>query len=260
MSQPESAEFTDEQLRTQQAALIAAAERDLGAVSAAVLGKRLGSFDRHRTKDEQQYFLLKDAQGGSLTIWLDAVPMESGTVANTVTNTTTDQYIVHVSDRLPVESLSRVLAHEVGELLAVHDRSSEGLAPVREHFLTQGAEIGDRHELSSRDHGNIAELNWLAHRAAAVEASQGERAEARTQLSSLLDQLGMRPTAAMSETAAHEAESEAAEIRRYISRRALSSDARRLVDALAHPIEQLPQPTPPPSKPPATQPDAPNAR
>ncbi|QJT02984.1 hypothetical protein G9272_24105 [Streptomyces asoensis] len=239
MPQPESAEFTDEQLRIQQAALIAAAGRDLGAVSAAVLGDRLGSFDKRQTKQKQQYFLLKDAQGASLTIWLDAVPMESGALTNTMTNTTTDQYIVHVSDRLPVENLSRVLAHEVGELLATHDRSSEGLAPVREHFLTQGAEIGDRHELSSRDHGSIAELNWLAHQASAVEAPQEERAEARTQLSSLLDQLGMRPTAAMSETAAHEAESEAAETRRYIAQRALSSDARRLVDALAHPIENL---------------------
>ncbi|MFI7295455.1 hypothetical protein [Streptomyces sp. NPDC050121] len=241
MPQPESAEFTDEQLRTQQAALIAAAERDLGAVSAAVLGERFGSVDKvPATEEEREHFLLKDSQGGSAKICVDAIPMETGTIAYTVTNTASGYYIVQISDRLPSKHLSRALAHEVGELVAVRDRSGQGLAPVREHFLTQGAEIGDRHELSSRDHGNIAELNWLAHRAAAVEASQEERAEARTQLSSLLDQLGMRPTTAMSEMAAHEAESEAAETRRYISRRALSSAARRLVAALAHPIEHLP--------------------
>ncbi|WP_159062935.1 hypothetical protein, partial [Streptomyces scabiei] len=230
---------TDARLRAQQAALIATVKRELRTVTSVVLGERFRSIDERVAEDGREYFTLEDTQGGSADLWLDAIPMVSGMVSNTMTNTTTDQYVVQISDRLPSEFLTRVLAHEVGELIAARDRSSQGLAPVHENLLHQEADIGDRHDLSSRDHGRIAELNWLAAQASDTELSSPQRAEARAGLSALLDQCGLRPTAAIAEQEVHATELEAAEARRILSKDFLSSRAKRLIAALAAPIEHL---------------------
>ncbi|MEV1065467.1 hypothetical protein [Streptomyces sp. NPDC050263] len=165
--------------------------------------------------------------------------METGTVAYTVTNTTSGYYLLQISDRLPSEHLSRVLAHEVGELVAVRDRSGQGLAPVRENLLNQGTEIGDRPELSSQDHGRVGQLNWLADRNPVADLSEQERMQARADFSALLDDTGLRPVAAVADEEAFQAQNAAARKRFFASTPHLSPDARLLVDALAHPIEHL---------------------
>lgn len=230
---------TDARLRAQQATLIAAVKHELRTVTSVVLGARFRSIDEKVSEDGREYFSLQDTQGGSADLWLDAIPMVSGMIANTMTNTTTDQYVVQLSDRLPEELLPRVLAHEVGELIAARDRSSQGLAPVRENLLNQEADIGDRHELSSRDHGRIAELNWLAARAADTELPEPQQTQARADLSALIDRCGMRPTAAATETEAHGAELHTSNVRSLAAKRFLSHEAKYLVDALARPIEHL---------------------
>ncbi|MEI5526585.1 hypothetical protein WB401_28735 [Streptomyces brasiliscabiei] len=233
------ATVTDARLRARQTTLIETMKRELRTVTSIVLGDRFGSIDERISKDGREYFTLLDTQGGSADLWLDAIPMSSGMIANTMTNTTTDQYVVQISDRLPSEFLTRVLAHEVGELIATRDRSSQGMAPVRENLLNQEADLDGRHELSSRDHGRIAELNWLAARASDAELPAPQRAEARADLSALIDRCGMRPVSAATETELYEAESETAEARRYVSRNYLSYEAKHLVATLAHPIEHL---------------------
>ncbi|WP_405895111.1 hypothetical protein OG272_27275 [Streptomyces sp. NBC_00104] len=230
---------TDAQWRAQQATLIATVKRELRTVTSVVLGERFRSIDERLSEDGREHFALQDTQGGSANLWLDAIPMVSGMIANTMTNTTTDQYVVQISDRLPSEFLTRVLAHEVGELIAARDRSSQGLAPIRENLLNQEADIGDRRELSSQDHGRIAELNWLAARASAAELPEPQRTEARADLSALIDQCGMRPVSTTAETESYEAESEAADTRRYVSWDFFSYEAKHLVATLARPIEHL---------------------
>ncbi|MEE1763856.1 hypothetical protein [Streptomyces sp. SP18BB07] len=230
---------TDTRLRARQAALIAAVKRELPTVASVVLGERFKSIDERRSDDGREYFALEDAQGGSASLWLDAIPMASGVISSTMTNTTTDQYVVQISDRLPSEFLTRVLAHEVGELIATRDRSSQGLAPVRENLLNQEPDIGNRHELSSRDHGRIAELNWLAARASEPTLAEEHQAEARADLSALLDRCGLRPVAPMADSERFTTESRAANRRYVVSNDLLSSDAKRLVATLAHPIEHL---------------------
>ncbi|MFD3945093.1 hypothetical protein [Streptomyces sp. NPDC058579] len=237
-----SAEEFQELRRAHQATLVAAARSELREVASAVMGDRFGSLDRAWTKDRtpREYLALQDSQGKAIAaLWLDSIPMPTGLVAQLATNTTTDQYIVQFSDGLPQEHMTRVLAHEVGELVAARDRSSQGLAPVRESLLEQGAAIGDRLELSSRDHGRIGELNWLANRAAAPHLSDQERAEARSELSALLDHSGLRPASPMTQEAAFQAEDRAARRRLLASAPSLSSEAGLLVDQLARPIEQL---------------------
>jgi hypothetical protein len=230
---------TDAGTRAQQAALIATVKRELRTVTTVVLGDRFRSFDEKMSEDGREYFSLEDTQGGSANLWVDAIPMVSGMIANTMTNTTTDQYVVQISDRLPSELLPRVLAHEVGELIAARDRSSQGLAPVRENLLNQEPDLGDRHELSSRDHGRIAELNWLAIRASDAELPEPQRAGARADLSALIDRCGLRPVSALTEADAHTTERKSARSRVYASWNSLSSKARPLVAALARPIEHL---------------------
>ncbi|MFE7761855.1 hypothetical protein [Streptomyces sp. NPDC057438] len=230
---------TDTRLRARQAALIAAVKHELPAVASVVLGERFKSIDERRSEDGREYFALEDAQGGSAHLWLDAIPMVSGVVSRTMTNTTTDQYVVQISDRLPSEFLTRVLAHEVGELIATRDRSNQGLAPIRENLLSQETDLGNRHELSSRDHGRIAELNWLAARTSEPTLAGAQQAEARADLSALLDECGLRPVAPMADSERFTTESRAANRRYAVSNGLLSSDAKRLIATLAHPIEHL---------------------
>lgn len=237
-----SAEEFQEQRRAHQATLVAAARSELRDVASAVLRDRFGSLGPAWTEEPtpREYLALQDSQGKPMAaLWLDSIPMPTGLVAQLATNTTTDQYIVQFSDGLPQEHMTRVLAYEVGELVAARDRSSQGLAPVRESLLERGADIGDRLELSSRDHGRIGELNWLADRAAAPHLSDQERAEARFELSALLDHSGLRAVSPMTQEAAFQAEDRAARRRLLASTPFLSSEAGLLVDQLALPIEQL---------------------
>ncbi|WP_062645034.1 hypothetical protein [Streptomyces maremycinicus] len=223
----------------QQAELVWAARRDMGAVAAVVMGDRLTSLDPAQTDDGRQYFVLRDSRGESAKIWVDAIPLATGAIADTTTNTASQNYVIRISDRLPTEMLGRVLAHELGELTAVRERSAAGLAPVREDLLREGAELPAGPQLSTADMGRIGELNWLAQRSNDAGLSPQQQVEARTQFSALLDPYGMRPTAAMSEEAAFQAEERAARARYRMAYGSLSSDSVSLLDALAHPIENL---------------------
>ncbi|MFI5967098.1 hypothetical protein ACIA8J_33700 [Streptomyces asoensis] len=220
--------------------LVSAAGRGMPSVAAAVLGDRLNSFDADRNRDGRQYFVLKDSQGESATVWVDAVPLVRGTLADTATNTTSQHYVIRVSDRLPTQMLDRVLAHELGELMAVRERAASGLAPVREDLLREGAQLSAERELSAPDRGRIGELNWLAARTAASDLTAEQQLAARAEFSALLDTCGIRPTAEMGDEEAFEAQDRAARIRQFVSARAISVASRRLFDTLAHPIEALP--------------------
>ncbi|MFF1445492.1 hypothetical protein [Streptomyces sp. NPDC058295] len=219
--------------------LVSAARRGMASVAAAVLGDGLDSLDADRTKEGRQFFVLRDSQGESATVWVDAVPLVTGTIADTATNTTSQNYVVRVSDRLPTEMLGRVLAHELGELMAVRERAAEGLAPVREDLLREGAQLPADQELSAADRGRIGELNWLATRSADPGLSPQQQMEARAEFSALLDPYGIRPTAALSDEEAFRPQERAARVRHRVSADFLSVGSRRLVSALAHPIENL---------------------
>ncbi|MFE5968319.1 hypothetical protein [Streptomyces sp. NPDC056463] len=237
---PEAASATDAEFLAQQAALMAAARSELNAVAQAVMGNRFGAIRTEYTKrDNREFTVLTDSRGNDVNLWLDAIPMPTGMIANSVANTTSNEYILHVSDRLPSEHLTRVLAHEVGELLAVRDRSGQEMTPVRESLLERGTEIGEQPELSSQDHGRIGELNWLAERANDVDLSEVQRAGARAELSAMLDHCGLRAVAPASEVETHTAELDAAQTRRFVSKDHFSERAERLVRELARPIEQL---------------------
>ncbi|MFE1921421.1 hypothetical protein ACFW91_02465 [Streptomyces asoensis] len=220
--------------------LVSAAGRGMASVAAAVLADRLDSFDADRNSDGRQYFVLKDSQGESATVWVDAVPLVRGTLADTATNTTSQHYVIRVSDRLPTRMLHRVLAHELGELMAVRERAASGLVPVREDFLREGAQLSAQRELSAPDRGRIGELNWLAARTTAPDLTAEQQLAARAEFSALLDTCGIRPTAEMGDEEAFKDQERAARARQQASADYLSAGSRRLLTTLAHPIEALP--------------------
>ncbi|MEU8574944.1 hypothetical protein [Streptomyces asoensis] len=219
--------------------LVSAAGRGMAPVAAAVLGDGLLSVDADRT-DGRQFFVLTDSRGGTATVWVDAVPLVRGTLADTATNTTSQHYVIRVSDRLPTRMLHRVLARELGELMAVRERAAGGLAPVRQDSLREGAELPSEQALSAADRGRVGELNWLAARSSAPDVSAEQQSEARAEFSALLDPYGMRPTAAMSDEATFRAQERAARARYRVAFGSLSTEAVSLLETLAHPIEALP--------------------
>ncbi|MEU9436403.1 hypothetical protein [Streptomyces sp. NPDC048252] len=223
----------------QQQDLVWAARRDMGAVAAVVLGDRLTSLTPAQTEDGRQYFVLQDNRGESAQIWVDAIPLTTGAIADTATNTASQNYVIRVSDRLPTAMLGRVLAHELGELAAVRERAADGLTPVRDNLLREGAELPANQELSTADRGRIGELNWLAARSAAPDLSPQQQLEARAQFSALLDPYGIRPTAAVSDEEAFRPQERAARVRHRVSADFLSAGSRRLLTTLAHPMENL---------------------
>ncbi|MFE7934945.1 hypothetical protein ACFU6S_40740 [Streptomyces sp. NPDC057456] len=223
----------------QQQDLVWAARRDMGAVAAVVLGDGLASLTPAQTEDGRQYFVLQDSRGESAQIWVDAIPLTTGAIADTATNTASQNYVIRVSDRLPTAMLGRVLAHELGELAAVRERAAEGLTPVRESLLREGAELPASPQLSTADRGRIGELNWLAARSADPGLSPQQQVEARAEFSALLDPYGIRPTVSMSDEDAFRHQERAARVRHRVSANLLSAGSRRLVTALAHPIENL---------------------
>ncbi|WP_230195111.1 hypothetical protein [Streptomyces coriariae] len=223
----------------QQQDLVWAARRDMGAVAAVVLGDRLASLTPAQTADGRQYFVLQDSQGESAQIWVDAIPLTTGAIADTATNTASQNYVIRVSDRLPTAMLGRVLAHELGELAAVRERAADGLTPVRDNLLREGAELPAHQELSAADRGRIGELNWLAARSAAPDLSPQQQLEARAQFSALLDPYGIRPTAVMSDEEAFRPQERAAQVRHRVSADFLSAGSRRLLTTLARPMENL---------------------
>ncbi|MFD8741431.1 hypothetical protein ACFV06_41955, partial [Streptomyces sp. NPDC059618] len=204
--------------------LVSAAGRGMAPVAAAVLGDGLVSVDADRT-DGRQFFVLTDSRGGTATVWVDAVPLVRGTLADTATNTTSQHYVIRVSDRLPTRMLHRVLARELGELMAVRERATE---------------LPSEQALSVADRGRVGELNWLAARSSAPDVSPEQQAQARAEFSALLDPYGMRPTADMSDEEAFRAQERAARARYRVAFGSLSTEAVGLLDTLAHPIEALP--------------------
>ncbi|MGX2993615.1 hypothetical protein JNUCC64_04850 [Streptomyces sp. JNUCC 64] len=110
---------------------------------------------------------------------------------------------------------------------------------MREGLLNQERDIGDRHELSSRDHGLIAELNWLAARTSDPGASAQRRLDARAEFSALVDRSGLRPVSSESEGEVRQAEWRAVRRRHFATRGFLSSHAKHLANDLARPVEYL---------------------
>ncbi|MFC6060960.1 hypothetical protein ACFP4F_00150, partial [Streptomyces ochraceiscleroticus] len=137
--------------------------------------------------DGRPFFDALHVSGQSISVWVDAVPLPDGTVARTFINTTSEHYMVHASDRLPLDQLGRVLSQGAGEFLAGRERSSAGLAPVVRDMLQNGAELPSDAELSATDRGQIGQLNWLAQQLSDPSLPVEQRAGIRAELSGLID-------------------------------------------------------------------------
>ncbi|MGW3668899.1 hypothetical protein [Streptomyces sp. NPDC005141] len=232
-----------------QAAVVAQAESTLPLVVQSLYDQRLPSVELRSGAAGDRFFALTDDRGRDLTLRLDAVPLPSGTVARTHVNTTSDQHVVQLSDRMDPRQVGRALSHEVGELLAVRDRAARaaagdpavaGVAPSHDDLLARGG-LGTaerRLSLTEEDLGRVGELNYLAARMNDATLDASRRAEARGELSALIDHTGLRPRApAGSERYAQELQ--AADIRRDIVDQHLTPMATDALRELAVPVERL---------------------
>ncbi|MGW1063014.1 hypothetical protein ACWD4F_00620 [Streptomyces aureus] len=232
-----------------QAAVVAQAESTLPMVVQSLYGQRLTSVELRSGAAGDRFFALTDDRDRDLTLRLDAVPLPSGTVARTHVNTTSDQHVVQLSDRMDPRQVGRALSHELGELIGVRDRATRaaagdpevvGIAPNRVDLLTRGGLGGTERRLSltEEDLGRVGELNHLAGRMNDATLDATQRAESRGELSALVDHLGLRPQAS-ADSDRHAPELQAADIRRDIIDPHLSPAAVGALRELAVPVEQL---------------------
>ncbi|MET7987925.1 hypothetical protein [Streptomyces sp. NPDC005281] len=232
-----------------QAAVIAQAESTLPMVVQSLYGQRLSSVELRSGAAGDRFFALTDDRGRDLTLRLDAIPLPAGTVARTHVNTTSDQHVVQLSDRMDPRQVGRALSHEVGELLAVRDRATRaaagdpevaGVAPNRTDLLARGA-LGSaerRLSLTEEDLGRVGELNQLAARMNDATLDASQRAESRSELSALIDHVGLRPQAPAGSDR-HLSELQAADIRRDLVDPHLTPAATDALRELAVPVERL---------------------
>ncbi|MFF3452139.1 hypothetical protein ACFYXJ_33925 [Streptomyces sp. NPDC002667] len=232
-----------------QAAVVAQAESTLPMVVRSLYGQRLGSVELRSGAAGDRFFALTDDRGRNLTLRLDAVPLPSGTVARTHVNTTSDQHVVQLSDRMDPRQVGRALSHEIGELLAVRDRATRaaagdpevaGVAPNRDDLLSRGG-LGNaerRLSLTEEDLGRIGELNHLAARMNDATLDASQRAESRGELSALIDHMGLRPQAP-ADADQRLAELRAADVRRDLADPHLTPMAVGALRELAVPVERL---------------------
>lgn len=212
-------------------------------------GQRLSSAELRSGAAGDRFFALTDDRGRDLTLRLDAVPLPSGTVARTHVNTTSDQHVVQLSDRMDPRQVGRALSHEVGELLAVRDRAARaaagdpevaGVAPNRDELLARGG-LGSadrRLSLTEEDLGRVGELNYLAARMNDATLDATQRAESRSELSALVDHAGLRPQAP-ADSGRFAPELQAADVRRDIIDPHLTPTAAGALRELAVPVERL---------------------
>lgn len=232
-----------------QAAVVAQAESTLPMVVQSLYAQRLTSVELRSGAAGDRFFALTDDRGRGLTLRLDAIPLPSGTVARTHVNTTSDQHVVQLSDRMDPRQVGRALSHEVGELLAVRDRATRaaagdpevaGVAPNRQDLLARGGLGGaDRRlSLTEEDLGRVGELNHLAARMYDVTLDATQRAESRGELSALIDHVGLRPQAP-ADSDRHVPELLAADIRRDVIDPHLTPMTADALRELAVPVERL---------------------
>ncbi|MFE1286595.1 hypothetical protein [Streptomyces sp. NPDC058751] len=232
-----------------QAAVVAQAESTLPMVVRSLYPQRLTSLELRSGAAGDRFFALTDDRGRDLTLRLDAVPLPSGTVARTHVNTTSDQHVVQLSDRMDPRQVGRALSHEIGELLAVRDRATRaaagdpevaGVAPNRQDLLTRGGLGGadQRLRLTEEDLGRVGELNYLAARMNDATLDATRRAESRGELSALVDHVGLRPQAP-ADSDRHAPELRDADIRRDVIDQHLTRATGDALRELAVPIERL---------------------
>ncbi|MET7700997.1 hypothetical protein [Streptomyces sp. NPDC005485] len=217
--------------------LLAEAEAALPVVLSRLYGDRLRSGGVIE-EDGRRFFSLSDTEGKRVELRLDTAALPDQDRARTFTNTTTDRYVVQFSDRLPPEQVGRVLSREISELLAVRDRAAVGGPAPLENLLASGATLPDRTRLSDADRGRVGEFNYLATRMNDTALASGERQEARTEFSALVDSSGLRPRSPIGGEG-HTVEQYAADIRRDTALPLLTPDARRAMAELAVPAERL---------------------
>ncbi|MEU5811522.1 hypothetical protein [Streptomyces sp. NPDC047718] len=190
-------------------------------------------------EDGRRFFLLSDTAGRRIELRLDTAALPQSLVARTFTNTTTDRYVIQLADTLPPEQAGRVLSGEVGELLAVRERSAaSGRAPL-ENLLVTGPVLASYPELSDVDLRRVGEFDYLAARMNDPGVAAAERMEARALFSTLVDESGLRPQAPVVDRQTHSAEQHAAAVRLDLVRPRLRPEARAAMADLTVPIEQL---------------------
>ncbi|GHG50277.1 hypothetical protein [Streptomyces griseocarneus] len=187
----------------------------------------------------RRFYALSDSEGKQVELRLDTAALPQPLLARTFTNTTTDRYVVQLADTLAPTRVGEVLSREVGELLAVRERTAVNGKPPLRNLLAPGAALPAHPELSDQDLGRVGQFNYLAARMNDAALTAPERREARDRFSTLIDESGLRPVAPASDEQEHTAETYAAKVRMDIALPHLRAQASDALEELAVPLERL---------------------
>jgi hypothetical protein len=159
-------------------AILHEAERQLPLIIGDLFAERLGSFEA--ISGDRQHFAGQDTRGRVMTIRLDVVPLPRAEVARTFVNTTSDNHVIQLSDRLEPPLVRYVLARELLEIDAVRSRSFVSLqrgTPTfnRRNLLTSADRGPDRDPRGSWEGLSRYELPDAVRRAGEDRAAASSR-------------------------------------------------------------------------------------
>jgi len=179
-------------------------------------------------------FLLTGSDGRCWTVRVDAIALPAGTVARAFVNTTSENHVLQVSDRIRLSQVGRAIAHELREMLEVRRRAESGRPPPRGDLLRAFSGRPATGTLSDEDRGRLAELDWLAAEMGDTRLAAASLSRARDEFSSLVDWTGLRVT-----SLDFAIESAAVRSRRSIAEPLLSPPAVLALRELSYPVDRL---------------------
>lgn len=192
----------------------------------------------HRDADsDREYFTSTDPSGRQITVRLDAVALAGGRQVRVHVNTSTDNHVVHLSDRLLDHEIGPLLSASAAELAAVRRRAELDLPPVRTQLLEpdRAVDLGDPRAATFGDNDliRIAALDWHARQGADPTVDPARRAAARGAFSAGVDDCGLRVRGDVA------GEEDACAYRRLAVEPLLSTPGARWLAELGRPIEEL---------------------
>ncbi len=146
------------------------------------------------TPDARGVFGVSDPSTGPFTARLEVCPLPAGVLTRSHVNTTSENHVVQLSDRMTVAEVKEYLAQELRVLAEVRRRAVTGEPPPRGRMLDQGLLTHDSVlQLTDDDLGLLARFDVLADSLEQNATDPAAREESENRLLALIDEAGLRP-------------------------------------------------------------------
>lgn len=201
--------------------------------SAAAALDGIMTFNGMQDENGAARYILTDADGGRVTVRVEASPLPAGSLAQLRPKIFTDNYVIQLLDSADPAAAESLLAAQLRELAAIREGAALAAASRPADLLAPGPDLPSPPQLTIADRRGIDSLNREARDMSDHQLPRSRRAEARARFSGLLDDLGLRSDGEGA------GDGPAVRVRRALTAAALTPQALEGVRDLGRPADQL---------------------